>query len=311
MKAFSFPKFEPMIYSYAEDRKEKSMKRLLPFTLSLLAIVLAACTRSLTQAPAASPTEIVLATETASPPATETPSATDTPEATLTPSQTPTETEPSEPTDTPTQTPTATSLPFDPDTAYGSPTLYDPFDDDRNWVSTGGTLPDTDFIRLALGGGKMHVTGKPIGWDTWWFTFQTAGDLFIEMDVETGSCSGKQAYGLIVRGPSSNTTARGYIATFSCDGAYRLDRLDTSSPYTKVELIPWTESDYINAGSNETNILGIELVDDNIIIYANRFKLAEHEDGKFSSGRFGLFVNAGAPGNFTYSIDELSFWSFD
>jgi hypothetical protein len=288
------------------------MKRFLPFTLILLAILASACTRSLTQGPPTlPPTEIVLPTLTDTLAATETPAATETLEATETPSQTPEETGDSEPTETATQTPTPTAPPFDPDTAYGSPTLFDPFNDDRNWVGSGGTLPDTDFIRLALGGGKMHVTGKPVGWDTWWFTFQTAGDQFLEMTVETGNCSGKQAYGLIVRGPSTNTTARGYIVTFSCDGAYRLDRLDSSSPYTKVELIPWTEADSINAGSNETNILGIELSGDTIILYANRFKLEEIEDGTFSSGRFGVFVNADAPGNFTYSVDELSFWNFD
>jgi len=54
-----------------------------------------------------------------------------------------------------------------------------------------------------------------------------------------------------------------------------------------------------------------KLSGDTIILYANRFKLEEIEDGTFSSGRFGVFVNADAPGNFTYSVDELSFWNFD
>jgi hypothetical protein len=158
----------------------------------------------------------------------------------------------------------------------------------------------------------MHVTGKPVGWDTWWFTFTSGGDQFIEMDVESGNCSGKQAYGLIVRGPAgTSTSARGYIVTFSCDGAYRLDRLDSASPYTKVELIPWTESDLINDGDNESNILGIELVGDTITLYANHFRLDDYEDSTFSSGRFGLFVNADAPGDYTFSVDELSFWRLD
>lgn len=289
------------------------MKRFLPIALTVLALGLSACTRNLTAPPIAPPTEVQLPTETPTPAVTDTPAATDTPEATLTPSQTPTETEPAEPTDTPTPTSTPTQPPFDPDNAYGSPNLYDTFDNDSNWAGSNGQLPDTEYIRMALGGSQMHVTGKLAGWDTWWFTNRSAADQFIQMDVDSGNCTGKQAYGLIVRGPTdSTTTARGYIILFSCDGSYRLDRLDTSSPYTKVELIPWTKSDYINAGDNETNTFGVELQGSTITIYANHFKLDETQDSKFTSaGRFGLFVNADAPGDYTFSVDTLSFWSFD
>lgn len=215
------------------------------------------------------------------------------------------------PSETATASSTATQPPFEADSAYGSPTFLDTFADGRNWSDSNDLLPDTDFIQLALGIGQLHVTGKPSQFDTWWFTSTSASDYFIQMQVELDDCSGKQAYGLILRGPNSNTSARGYILTFSCDGAYRLVRLDGLNPYSAAELIPWTASEAINAGPNQSNLLGIRLVGDVITVFANASQLAELEDDSYSAGRFGLFVNAGVPGDFTYRIEELAFWNLD
>ena len=257
------------------------------------------------------PTEIIVPTGTSSPEATSTftetlpPEPSETPTETLAPSDTP------EPSETPTITPTATEPPFDPSASYGAPSLFDSMDTDQNWASSSG-LPDDDNIRLALGGGRLHVTGKLANWDTWWFTARASADVFLQMKVDSGSCSGKQAYGLFVRGPqTSGQDVRGYIFTFSCDGNYRLDRLDDTAPYTKEELIGWTKSPHINAGANETNVIGIRMIGADISLYANGFFLADKDDDEYSAGRFGLFVNAGDSGNYTFEIDELSYWDLD
>jgi hypothetical protein len=282
------------------------MKRFLPILL-VLALAQTACALPFFVEPTATPTEIVLPTDTPTPAATSTststPLPTEPPTATLPPSETP------EPSETPTPTATATQLPFDPAAEYGSPTLFDSMDSDRNWASGSGGMPNDQNIRLALGGGRLHVTGKLAEWDTWWFTSPTPSDFFIQMKVETGNCTGKQAYGLIVRGPqTAGGEARGYIFTFSCDGSYRLERLDNTAPYTTVELIPWTESDYINAGDNETNVIGIRMVGADITLYANGFEIDDLDDDQYLTGRFGLFVNAGPPGNYSFDVDELSYW---
>ncbi|MCW5875319.1 MAG: hypothetical protein KIS85_00425 [Anaerolineales bacterium] len=279
------------------------MKKLLPIFL-ILSLAQAACSIPLFMEPTATPTEIVLPTEipTLFVP-TFTPEPTETPTEVLTPTDTP------EPSETPTITPTPTPLPFDPSGSYGTPSLLDTMDDDRNWAGPGG-LPDTQNLRLTLGGGRLHVTGKQPGWDTWWFTAIAPSDFFLQMRVENGNCSGQQAYGLIMRGPqSAGDAGRGYIYTFACDGSYRLERLDAATPYTKVELIPWTRSDHINDGPNETNVMGVRMVGGVITLFANGFELTELEDTRYTAGRFGVFVNAGVPGNYTYSIDELTYWN--
>ncbi|MBX3005449.1 MAG: hypothetical protein KF821_06430 [Anaerolineales bacterium] len=279
--------------------------------LTLGCLALSACALPFAPAPTQTATATLdpTATFTPSPTATQTPLPSNTPEPspTLPPSETPV------PSDTPTPTLTPTPLPFDPRSEYGnSPTLYDSMDDDRNWSDSNG-LPNDNLLRLALGGGHLSVTGKQAGFDTWWFTAPTPNDLFLQMTVKTDNCSGKQAYGLIVRGPraGSGTGAHGYIVAFACDGSYRLDRLDSTSPYVKTELIAWTESDHIRRGSQETNILGIRLIGDVITLYANQFEIDEIQDGHFSGGRFGLYANGGAPGDYTYRIDDLWYWRLD
>ena len=294
----------PMLYSYPEDY---AMKR---FALILLALALAQSACAFSAEP--TPTEIILPTElpTRVPTSTSTetplpPTPTEAPSETLAPSNT------AVPSETPSITPTPTQPPFDPSASYGAPTIFDNMDTDRNWAGSSG-LPDDANIRLALGGGKLHVTGKQANWDTWWFTAPTPSDFFVQLKVETGNCTGKQAYGLILRGPQTEgSDARGYIFTFSCDGFYRLDRLDDTAPYTKVELIGWTRSERINAGANETNVLGVRMIGADITLYANGYFIADKDDDEYLAGRFGLFVNAGDPGNYTFSVDELSYWDLD
>ena len=301
------------------------MNRLLAFTsLLILALTLSACAGLVTEAPAGDPTEASQPDEKAADEqvATDTdlPSADD-----QSPSPTPT---PAPPTETPTEPPTATASPepptatptatatdkppaFDPQEEYGGPTILDTFASDANWVAGDGALPDTNFIRLVLGTEQLLVTGKPENFDTWWFTWPTAADQFIQMKVETDTCSGKQAYGLILRGPATNTGAHGYILTFSCDGAYRLRRLDSANPYSFEELVAWKTSESINAGSDKSNTFGVRLLGDTITIYANGDPIDEVVDDTFASGRFGLFVNGGADGDFTFRLTEFAFWNLD
>jgi hypothetical protein len=185
----------------------------------------------------------------------------------------------------------------------------------ENW-SSGGLLPDTDNIRLGLSDGFLTVMGKKLEFDTWWFTWPELSDFFLEMTVRVGTCSGLDSYGVIFRGPPRGVTpAHGYIAIFSCDGRFQLRRVDTTNPYTFVDLIGWTPSTAIRSGSNQTNVLGIRAVGSTFTLYANGFRLTEVSDTRFAEGRYGVFVRSGETAVFTYSVDQIVHWvletSFD
>ncbi len=193
---------------------------------------------------------------------------------------------------------------------YGSPTWTDPMDADslENW-SSGGVLPDTENIRLTLTDGFLTVTGKKLEFDTWWFTWPELTDFFLEMTVRVGTCSGLDSYGVIFRGPPRGVTpAHGYIAVFSCDGRFQLRRVDTTNPYTFVDLIGWTPNTAIRSGSNQTNVLGIRADGGTLTLYANGFRLGEVTDNRFTQGRYGVFVRSGENAAFTYSVDQIVHW---
>jgi hypothetical protein len=224
----------------------------------------------------------------------------------------PTETIP--PTTTETLTPTVTQTPsgtrVDPTAIYGLPDWTDPMTADSmdNW-STGGLLPDTDNIRLALADGYLTVTGKKLLFDTWWFTWPEVTDFHLEMTVRVGACSGLDSYGVIFRGPPRGVTpGHGYIAAFSCDGRYQLRRVDTTNPFTFVDLVGWTQSTAIHSGSNQTNVLGVRADGATLTVYANGTRLTEVTDNRFAEGRYGVFVRSGATAVFTYSVDQIVHW---
>ncbi len=216
-------------------------------------------------------------------------------------------------TNTPGPTATPTLPPFNPKASLGSPTFRDPMGptSNINW-SSDGVLPDTDNIELELEDDQLLVTGRNIQFDTWWFSWPTMDDFFIQMEVETDQCSGRDAYGLILRGPPKGTgDAWGYIVALSCDGQYLVRRVDSANPYLWVDLVPWTSNVNIKTGSDKTNSLGVEMVGGRIRVYANQFQIAQINDSSYDEGRYGVYINAGQTVNFTYRVEEISYWDLN
>lgn len=302
----------------------------------LLLVLVAACTIPTTpSAPAtltSPPEELATAAATETPPeptvepsatpppATETPASTPeiatplpTASAAILPSVTPVTEQPGTPSSTPspTQPPTPSGPPLDPNSTWGSPKLSDAMrpGTEINWAGEDGEMPDTDNIRLVLEDDHLLVTGKKWGFDTWWFSWPDVSDFYLEMTVKTETCKGSDAYGFVVRGPLRGAKpTRGYIVAFSCDGKYLLRRVDGTDPYQSIDLIPWTASSLIHSGSKQTNIIGIEADGGALSVYANRYKVAQFNDDRYSKGRYGVYVRVGETPSYTYKVDELAYW---
>jgi len=214
------------------------------------------------------------------------------------------------PTDTPEPTPTLQGDAFDPYQVFGDPTFVDPMNSSSygNWKS-GGTLPNSDLLQISLDGDKMYVTGKKPGFSTWYFSWPTLVDFYLQMTVKNGECSGKDEYGLIVRGPAHGAgVSYGYIVAFTCDGYYRVSRLDSADPYLLTDLVSSTKSSYILTGSDQKNMIGIKADGKKLTIFANGYQVAEVSDGTFSKGRYGVFVQAVETYNYTYRPVEIVYW---
>ena len=211
-------------------------------------------------------------------------------------------------------TPNVTPSPgtFDPVATYGQPTFDDNMDGENinDWVIPAtGLLPDTDFIKIAETDAKFFVTGKETGFSTWYFTWHSLSDFYLQSKINTGTCTGKDFYGLIIRGPQHGAgVAFGYVVAFSCDGSVWVYRLDSASPYRATDLVSWTPSQYIVAGANKENVMGIKAVGDTLTIYANGHQIAQVTDSKYKSGRYGLFVSPDQTANYTYQVEHMSYW---
>ena len=180
----------------------------------------------------------------------------------------------------------------------------------NDWVNpVSGLLPNTNYIKIVESDAKFYVTGKLTGFSTWYFTWHELTDFYLQSTFDSGSCSGKDAYGLIVRGPEHLAgVSYGYVVAFSCDGQYYIFRLDGANPYTTKDLVTWSKSDYILAGANKQNVLGIKAIGNTLTIYANGHQIADVFDNKYDFGRYGVFVNPDVTANYTYQVVQMSFW---
>jgi hypothetical protein len=201
---------------------------------------------------------------------------------------------------------------FDPVATYGTPTYTDPMTGENinDWVNpTTGLLPDTKYIKITETNQKFYVTGKQAGWSTWYFTWHELDDFYLESIFNSGNCSSKDAYGLIVRGPEHQAgVSYGYVVSFSCDGQLWVFRLDSANPFTTKDLVSWTHSDYISAGANVQNVMGIKAVGNKLTIYANGHQIAEVTDDTYKEGRYGVFVSPERTTNYAYQVVKMSYW---
>jgi hypothetical protein len=191
------------------------------------------------------------------------------------------------------------------DLGLGDPTEVERFDTENNaWY-----LANDDNLHFELKDGSLLMTAlNPIG-DQWRVNALTqAADLFVQADFTTGaSCTAKNSYGLIIRTQADANGAynSGYIFNVSCDGMYRLYRLDAG---TYVGLINWTASPDIRSGPNADNRVSIWAKGGQIKLYVNGKQMAEISDSTHGSGQYGLAVRAEGEEDFVVAVKEIAYW---
>lgn len=223
------------------------------------------------------------------------------------------------PTAPPTITPTAattkaaevspTLSPDDPKTRLGAATSTDTMKDSTSWVWPTGT---NDFTSVSFSNSLLTLTSlkEKLGWRLSNPSGNAYSNLYMEATIKTGNCADNDQYGMIVRVPVLKDAEQGYLVGFTCDGRYSIRLWDGKVlPNGKMtRLIDWTASKAINAGSNQTNRLGVLMVGGRIAIYANGTLLGEATNAAYPSGYFGLFVAGLTTPNFTIQVDEMSYW---
>ena len=218
--------------------------------------------------------------------------------------QTPAET--TEPTTTPTleepaETATPTSLPSDPRAALGDPDFLDNFQNGDNW-----SLYEDEHVLFRVADEALRMVAfNAESWDGFMLSWPQINDFYLEMAATTRDCSGLDRYGLVARSVRTDEGYAGYLFGISCDGQYSL-RIWDGEAFTR--LIDWTASEHIQAGSNQSNRIGIMMEGENISLYANGNLIAELTDETFEDGRIGVFVGSANTEDFTVLVEEVAFW---
>lgn len=285
------------------------MKKITVLAILLTSLLLAACTAapsSVQSSPTPNSNEV--ATEVSLQLTAQAPAPTQLPTATTAPTSTQPE---------PTAPPTLTPLPLTP-TPAEAPTL--PADDPRSglgdpsWKNTMdsgrgfglGEPYEDDNTRFAVENGALVMTGrKDNGWHGWRLTSPAVENFYLEATMRTRDCSRSDVYGVVVRAPDFDT-GRGYYFGLSCDGRFTFGKWVEDGI---SDIVGLTNHAAINAGSNQTNRIGIRVEGDTFRLYANGKLMDEIKDDSFlTAGNFGVWVAAFETPNFTVEVDEMQYW---
>jgi len=209
------------------------------------------------------------------------------------------------PTDIPptsTTTPTPSQTPIDPAASLGDPTWKDDFTNGAYWP-----LYNDSHLKMVIQDGKLNmialIPNRKDPWDGWMVSQPLLTDFYLSVTASFGNCSGLDRYGLLARAASD--AGHSYLFGISCDGKYSL-RIWNGFKF--IELIPWTPSEYIHQGFQQTNQLGFRAEETKISLFINGNLLTDLEDNTYSQGTFGLFIGAVETESFYVLFDEIAYW---
>ncbi len=171
-------------------------------------------------------------------------------------------------------------------------------------------LGSDDNIDYDLKGGKLVITASKLTGDRWRVAnFNPLDDFFFQANFRTGAnCSGKDGYGVLVRAPekASGVINSGYVFSFSCDGKYRVYRMDSGN-FEGIQN--WTAHPALIAGKDQSNMMGIYANGDKLQLFANGIMIFQFNDAAYNNGLLGLMIRAESINSFQVSIEEAALWN--
>ena len=208
-----------------------------------------------------------------------------------------------EPQETPEQEPTVEQV--DPAEYLGDAFWTDEMDTAEFWPT--GT---DQFSTAAFENGKLKITSLSDirGWRL--ASTPILENAYVQVDVEMGTCAGTDGYGLIFRVPENTGYNQGYLFEITCDGRYAIRKWNglTGENGTMLTLKYYTVSESINKGSDQSNRIGVMMLNDRLVTFVNGDKVDEINDPAFTNGFFGLYVKRDKTENLSILADSVSYW---
>lgn len=188
----------------------------------------------------------------------------------------------------------------------GPPTWVDTFDGPSGTFDLGS---DSN-TKYEIKNGNLIVTATVPNGDLWRITMTYLDDFYLQARFRTGgNCSGSDSYGLIVRAPDQPDSIidTGYVFGFSCEGKYRIYRMDDGA-YNGI--VNWTNHPSVIPGTDQNNDMGIKAEGNVLQLYANGSLVYELNDSTYPGGLFGLMVRSDTTPNFQVLVKEIAYWKY-
>jgi hypothetical protein len=200
---------------------------------------------------------------------------------------------------------TETPLPIDPDLPDGDADYVDLMINPGNWFGAGVSIQEDEHIRLEIANSRMKMTAfNPDFYEGWRLSWPDIEDFYLDAGFDVDDCSGEDRYGLFVRATNVDVNPHGYLFGLNCKGQFSLRTFDGEFS----SLIEWTESEHIQSGPDQSNLLGFWASGDQLRLYVNGNRVAQIQDDTFASGPFGLFIGAAETADFRVEVDFMSYW---
>ncbi len=221
----------------------------------------------------------------------------------LLPSSTPA----AQPTQTTQSSPTATPIPGDPALSLGNPTAKDTLENGKGF-GIGDDGYDDGQVKIFMNNGMlMFQSAGTGGWRSWRVRPPSLTDFYLEGKFQINSCSGNDAYGLVIRTPDYES-GKGYYYGLTCDAKVFFSSANGNE--TPTSLLPPTQlpPEVLAAGANQTLRMGILAKGESYKLFINGKEIQTITDGSSKSGYFGMFT-AGFSGGLSVGLDELAYWN--
>lgn len=183
----------------------------------------------------------------------------------------------------------------------GEPTVRSDFRrDDGSWV-----LSTEDDVFASYARRALVIEVDRSEWTTRVMHAEiSAADFLVEIDTTFVDGPETGEYGIVFRKQDNNF----YLFAISGSGYYGLFRSDDGE---WTDVIPWTASGAITAGSGAVNRLAVLAEGPTVTLIVNGEVLAQAEDATYSEGGLGLAAGTFSEDGLQVSFDNFHFWQLD
>lgn len=178
------------------------------------------------------------------------------------------------------------------------PELSLPIEDDFSDEESGWTTASHDVYTMGYSDGTYRMKANS---DALIFSWRRAAleDMILEVDAQRTDGTTKNGFGLICRYRDLDNF---YLFQISSEGGYRIGKYvdDVFS-----EITPWDYHGAINQGF-ESNSLRVECIGSRLSFFVNGTLLIESNDNDFTTGGFGLLIEAEEASGLEIIFDNFS-----